>query len=217
MQRDEPEMGIWYPHFGLVAHPPAGPCWVGTLQPFRTRLQLFRVVVVYPPHVAEVPKIWCVSPEISQRTRPFHPHINVDGSLCTFFVPDGTYDPLAHDISRLVDLTADWLRRHVYYLEFGYWPGAEAPHAAAGVLAELAHHLAAVCVCGSGRLFRDCCRTAYQHAAKVETARRQHSAAESLAQRQTTASLHDLRSRMGVSGYNRMLPGLGPAPYLLAL
>src|SRR4051812_42685633 len=101
-QRDITPMAHWYPQFSLVAPLCENPFWHGVLRPFRTRLTTFRIALVYPQSERGVPKIWCLSPEVSKRTRWADPHINVDGSICTYFVPDLTYDPTKHDISRLV-------------------------------------------------------------------------------------------------------------------
>src|SRR5207245_3724644 len=73
-----------------------------------------------------------------------------------------TYDPRRHDVSRLLDLTGDWLRKHCHYEQFGWWPGPVAPHDPQAVLQELRGQGHKLCVCGSGKRFDLCCRFRYE-------------------------------------------------------
>ncbi len=160
-------MREWYPQFALITTDSRRPYWSGRLKPFRTRLTAFHVCIEYRERLVGVPQVWVVDPEISRRTHPFHPHLNTDGSLCSFFVPDLTYDQRCHDVSRLVDLTGDWLRKHCHYEEFGFWPGPIAPHDPASVLKELAGQGHRLCVCGSGKVFELCCKSRYEELDKA--------------------------------------------------
>jgi len=172
LERDVRAMEEWYPQFALILTKPGQLYWSGAIKPFRSRLDVFRLALVYRDHLAGVPQTWVVRPEVSKRTHPFHPHLNADGSVCAFFVPDLTYDPRQHDISVLVDLAGDWLRKHVFYGEFGWWPGPVAPHDPAGVLAELKRQPSRPCVFGSGIGFDRCCQRQYQHLAGLTAAGR---------------------------------------------
>jgi hypothetical protein len=210
-------MRLWYPQFHLVVPLEGRPYWTGTLKPYRTRRDTFRIVLVGSACSSGVPKVWCTRPEISKRTYPFHPHLNVDGSLCTFFVPDRTYDPLAHDISRLVDLVGDWLRRHIHLLEFGFWPGDEAPHEASGVLRELQGAPDAACICGSGQRFRLCCRGSYQSVANAVANGRASRLDENTRLRMPIVrALRDMYRRVGPVGLAELLPRIGPPAALLS-
>ena len=214
--RDVPEMTHWYPQFSLVVPLSGDPYWHGLLRPFDTRLATYRVALEYPHDAGDVPKIWCLSPEISKRTRFTDPHINIDGSLCTFFGPDRTYDPTAHDISRLVDLTVDWLRRYVFFQEYGYWPGKEAPHYAAEVIAELGRNVNANCVCGRAKPFRSCCRAAYIQAVEVEKRHAANAEDTFRTQRLTAAILAEMRARLGPAYFAQLTPRAGPPVDLIA-
>jgi hypothetical protein len=217
LARDIAGMEGFYPQFGLVI-PLHGPVhWRGTLRPYRTRLDTFEVVIAYGPVAGMIPQVWIVGPEISRRTHPFHPHLNRDGSACTFFVPDRTYDPERDDIGRLVDLVGDWLRRNVFFELAGWWPGAEAPHEAPDVLAELARHPDARCVCGNPRSFRLCCREGYRRAAGGARAgsHRPHPALVE-DRRRLGRVVREVRDTAGPLGFATIAPHLGPSVRLLA-
>jgi hypothetical protein len=211
LARDIAGMKDFYPQFRLVV-PLHGPVhWRGTLRPFRTRLDVYDVVVEYAPAAGSVPQVWIVGPEISQRTHRFHPHLNSDGSACTFFVPDRTYDPERDDVGRLVDLAGDWLRRHTFFELAGWWPGAEAPHDAADVLAELEDDPGARCVCGSPRPFRLCCRGDYRAAARAaRPALRLPRAELHAGHRRIRRIGRDARAALGAGTFAALTPLLGP-------
>ena len=217
INRDLPAMARWYPQFNLVVPLVGNPYWHGVVQPFRSCLVAFRIAFVYRQDDRGVPTIWCLSPEISKRTHWSEPHINANGTLCTYFVPDRTFDQEKHDISSLVDLTVDWTRRFIYFTEFGYWPGKEAPHSAIDVLAELDLNRRALCVCGNGRLFYSCCRPVYAAAAAIERAQIQKKVDDARLQRVTGATLCEIRRRLGPIGMACLTPGLGPPADLLEL
>jgi hypothetical protein len=202
-------MADWYPAFSLTRIPGRHAYWRGLLRPFRTRTELFEVVVQYGGRPHHVPVAWVVDPEVSRRTHPAHPHLNANGSLCPFFVPDETYDPRRDDISKLLDLVGDWLRKHIHLQVMGWWPGDEAPHSPSEVLRELETFDAPVCVCGSGRAFRVCCRFRYQEAARQEQARRARGDRQ-LDPNVLQIILDELRRQFGPQGVAAMLPHVGP-------
>lgn len=217
LARDIAGMEDFYPQFRLVV-PLIGPVhWRGTLRPYRTRLDTYEVVVEYGPVAGLVPRVWIVGPEISRRTHPFHPHLNSDGSACTFFVPDQTFDPDRDDVGRLVDLVGDWLRRNTFFELVGWWPGKEAPHNASDVLTELARTPDARCVCGMPRPFRLCCRARYQRAARAEgTVRRSSDPALVAEQRRVGAVVRAARAAVGPLIFAACAPHLGPPlPFLM--
>lgn len=216
LRRDIPAMMHWYPQFSLVVPVRGDPYWHGLLRPFHSRFETFHVALVYPPTDHDVPKIWALSPEISKRTRWTDPHINIDGSLCTFFAPDRTYEPATQDIGLLVDLTVDWTRRYIFFREVGYWPGKEAPHFASEVLAELDHNVNARCVCGSAKPFRFCCRRDYVKIVEVEKHRAAHADKMFRTERLTAATLAGMRARLGPTNFAQMTPTAGPPFGLLA-
>ena len=156
-------------------------------------------------------------PEISKRTHPFHPHINIDGSICTFFVPDRTWDPVRDDLSRLVNLAGDWLRRFTFYESARWWPGAEAPHEAADVLAEMKGRPNAPCVCGSGEPFGVCCLGLYRGIARMLSGPgvRARNGSSPLEQRAVQHDLRRLRHRVGARGLAGILPDRGPPAWTL--
>ncbi|HEY0151797.1 MAG TPA: hypothetical protein VGB92_07365 [Longimicrobium sp.] len=217
LARDIAGMEGFYPQFRLVIPLYGAVHWRGPLRPYRTRLDTFEVVVAYGPIAGTIPQVWIVGPEISQRTHPLHPHLNRDGSACTFFVPDRTYDPDRDDIGRLVDLAGDWLRRNLFFELAGWWPGAEAPHEAPDVLAELARRPDVRCVCGSLRPFRLCCRDGYRRAAGGTRpgSHRLHPAFVA-DRRRLRRVVRDVRGALGPLGFATVAPHLGPGARLLA-
>ena len=207
-------MENWYPQFALAGPPFT---WIGPLKPFRTRLRFFDLALEYRPLRRSVPKVWVLRPEISKRTHPYHPHLNSDGSVCAYFVPDASYDPAVHDISILVDIVGDWLRRHIFYEEFGWWPGPEAPHHARSVLQELRSRDGAPCICGSGRSFRLCCRRRYEHIDRALAAgeARPISPHQDLNPGVLEEILAGIRRAFGPVRTAELLPHLGPPARLL--
>ena len=168
LSQDRVGMSRQYPQFCFI-RPPHGPMrWDGCLKPFSTRLAVFRVSLEYRESFRGIPRVWIREPEICQTTHPRHPHLNGDGSACTFFVPDRTFDPCGDDLSYLTDLALDWLRRHVFFTERGWWPGPTAPHDPLGMLNELAGKIRPPCYCGSGKQLRDCHGSELRRAARLQ-------------------------------------------------
>jgi hypothetical protein len=216
LDRDIAAMAAWYPQFRLVIPFHGLVHWRGVLKPFQTRLNTFEVALTYGQTLQEVPKIWVLFPEISQRTHSGHLHLNTDGSLCTFFVPDQTYHPMCDDLSRLVDLTGDWLRRAMFYWENGWWPGLEAPHDPADVIRELQGKPGALCVCGGGRAFSLCCEPIYRKMATAIAAGRSSLRHETPSRRISIAkAMGTVRNELGPIAFAQLLPHLGPAACLL--
>jgi hypothetical protein len=216
LERDIRGMQDWYPQFRLVVPLQGLSHWRGTLQPFRTRLDRFEVALVYPPTPTYLPKAWVIGPELSRRTHPFHPHLHADGSACTFFAPDRTYDPDRDDISRLLDLTGDWLRRHLFLEAAGWWPGREAPHEAVDVLASLEHKPHARCVCGRKAPFRLCCKQRYTQIAATASAISAPTRGDWAQRRVVQEIFRASRTAVGFSSFARAMPRLGPPAWLLA-
>ena len=217
LERDTAGMQDWYPQFHVVVPLHGQSHWRGVLQPFRTRLDRFKVALVYPPVPIYLPKIWIIRPEISRRTHPFHPHLHADGSACTFFAPDRTYDPERDDISRLVDLAGDWLRRHLFFEAVGWWPGREAPHDAADVLRALEHKPDARCVCGKKLPFRLCCKQRYTQVASAASHISPQGSREQRAQQHIVQTiLRRSHAAADPSCFAKLTPELGPPGWLLA-
>lgn len=206
-------MSRWYPHFRLIRTPFLPPRWQGTLRPFRSRLNFFEVALAYRSGTTSIPLVWIVDPEVSRRTHPEHPHLNSDGSACTFFVPDRNYDPEIHPLSFLVDLTLDWLRRHLYWTERLVWPGPAAPHDPLAIVKELRSRPNAPCICGNGKPFRECHGGMY-HAAARRQARGQLHNARRVDPHRLKYLLESLRRDIGPARMAELLPHLGPPPYL---
>lgn len=211
---DSESMSRWYPRFWLV-RPMTGPArWEGFIKPFHTHLDTFKVVVEYRARPEGIPVVWIVDPEVSRRTHPDHPHLNSNGSACTFFVPDGDYRPLTDPIAILIDLVVDWLQRHVYWTDRGLWPGPQAPHDPEGVMGELQGRPSAPCVCGSGREFELCHGRVYRQGARRQREGLLHSVLQAHVGPIGT-SLGALRQRWGPIGLAKRLPHLGPRYQLL--
>lgn len=204
------------PEYGDTSRPPQRRFWRGWIQPFRSRVEVFELVLEYRATLEGVAKTWIVWPEVSRRTYFFHPHLHPDGSACTFFVSEGTYDPGRDPIHVLAHLASDWLRCHVYRQERGHWPGPEAPHDPVGVLEITSAK--APCVCGSGKRFHDCCWKDYSAAAKRQRAGQPWLPAQRLSPAERQALVEELsyrRSRMGPVALAELFPRLGPpATYL---
>lgn len=217
LAHDQAGMAEWYPQFRLIV-PPQGPIhWRGTLRPFRSVFRSFEVVVVYSPFY-EVPTAWVTNPEISKRTHPYHPHLNASGSVCSYFIPDETFRPDRDDLSRFLDLIGDWLRRHIFWESAGWWPGAEAPHAAEAVLQDLRYKPEAVCVCGAGRRFTTCCRPNYVHLARTDQGRSRAVTREGAGGRPLIERLFAVaRQTVGAKSHAELHPQLGAHPALLGL
>ena len=215
LSADVDGMSRHYPGFWLTRPVHGMPRWTGWLKPFRSRLATFRVVLTYRVNQQGVPTVWVVSPEVSKRTFPFHPHLNSDGSACTFFVPDRTYDPLVDDVSILVDLTLDWLRRHVFWDERGWWPGPEAPHDPVGMLQEV-RGTEARCVCGSGMSLRECHGLELTNLARAQRRGELTCPAPPRGMRGSITLLkQELRGTLGARQLAALLPHQGPPAGLL--
>ncbi len=133
--------------------------WEGVLQPVSSLEKRFKLQIYYDPinHKA-VPKVLVVEPEISHRTFPNHPHLYLDGSVCSFFPPDETWLADRDTVADLIDLTIIWLKSHIGWVENGFkkWPWEEAPHD----LSEVKYN--APCPCGSGIKFKKCHKNIYK-------------------------------------------------------
>lgn len=215
LARDQVAMEWWYPQFRLLI-PMLGPIhWRGRIRPFRTRVESYELVVIYRTPVHTIPQIWVVEPEISRRTHILHPHLHADGSICSFFPPDGTYSPQSDDISRLVDLASDWLRRHIYFEEYRRWPGPEAPHEPHDVLRALARRPDARCICGRKQPFRLCCKRRYELLAATSQTGKRLSAEESRERMWLEQLLRKVRQGVGAQTFASIRPELGPPIWLL--
>lgn len=215
LQRDQEAMNWWYPQFRLVI-PMIGPThWRGRIKPFRTRLATFEVVVVYRSPAHSIPQVWVVEPEISRRTHYFHPHLHAGGSICSFFPPDGTYTPEREDISRLVDLVSDWLRRHIYFEENGRWPGPEAPHNPHDVLSAMSRRPDARCICGRKLPFRLCCKRRYERLAVTTRTASRPPAKERSERLRLEQLMRMVRRNVGHLAFGAASPNLGPPTWLL--
>jgi hypothetical protein len=215
LQRDQEAMNWWYPQFRLLI-PMIGPThWRGRIKPFQTRLASFEVVVVYrfPGH--SIPQVWVIEPEISRRTHHFHPHLHANGSICSFFPPDRTYTPERDDISRLIDLVSDWLRRHIYLEENGRWPGPEAPHNPHDVLSAMSRRQDARCICGRKLPFRLCCKRRYERLAVTSPTGSQTSAKERAERLRLEQLMRMVRQNVGHLAFGAASPNLGPPTWLL--
>jgi hypothetical protein len=143
--------------------------------------------------------------------------LHADGSACTFFAPDRTYDPERDDISRLVDLAGDWLRRHLFFEAVGWWPGGEAPHDAADVLRALEHKPDARCVCGKKLPFRLCCKQRYTQIAAAASPISPQALRERRAQQQVIQTiLQRSNAAADPACFVKLPPELGPPGWLLA-
>jgi hypothetical protein len=215
LARDEEAMNWWYPQFRLLI-PMIGPVhWRGRIKPFRTRLESYEVVLVYRTPVHTIPQVWAVEPEISRRTHFFHPHLHADGSICNFFPPDSTYTPERDDISRLVDLASDWLRRHIYFEENRRWPGPEAPHEPHNVLRALSRRSDARCICGRKQPFRLCCKRRYKALAATSRAGNPLHTEQWAERLRFEQVLRRVRKNIGPLTFASVRPDLGPPSWLL--
>ena len=215
LQRDQEAMNWWYPQFRLLI-PMIGPThWRGRIKPFKTRLSNYEIVVVYRAHIHAMPQVWVVEPEISRRTHFFHPHLHAEGSICSFFPPDRTYTPERDDISLLIDLVSDWLRRHIYFEENGRWPGPEAPHHPGDVLRALSRKPDAPCICGRKIPFRLCCKRRYEILAKTAPGPSKPSAQELEERRRIQNALNIATRTVGSVAFAAIRPDLGPPAWML--
>jgi hypothetical protein len=208
-------MATWYPQFLLSNGITGAIRWRGRITPFRTSLLSFGVVVEYRLPQNAVPTVWVTDPEISRRTHFYHPHLHANGSVCSFFPPDRTYDPEHHDISTLIDLVADWLRRHLFWSRYGWWPGPEAPHSPAEVLGALRATPDARCICGSERPFTRCCKARYVEIAAQASPPVRMTACEARVRRTVEQILATTREAIGARDFAASLPGIGPPPSLI--
>lgn len=111
------------------------------------------------------PKVRVVSPEISLRTYPRHPHMNFDGTgdswACavsphdrTWSWTDGATWGYLAQVGLWIFKTEVWARTGGGVDDLGKWLGSATPHNPAHVLAAIP--LDGPCRCWTGRSYKDC-------------------------------------------------------------
>lgn len=147
--------------------PHSAPNYLDRLLHADTEFQL-RVTVFRPPRE---PRVFCFSPEVSKRTFPFHPHINSDGSCCSYFPSDRALPWSRHTLVALLNFTAIWLAKHIVWQDTGgdeeaIWLGDAAGHSVREVVRQVGRN--DPCPCGSGEKFKRCCLPKLEERQRLE-------------------------------------------------
>lgn len=121
---------------------------IGKLEP-----QAYAAVVELRPPPT-YPRAWVVSPDISRRTFPDHPHMYPDGAACPFYPPDRTWT-WANTPAQFLHQLAIWLLKTQVWIANGRWIGPDVGHRF-GERPPLRRD--DPCHCGSGKIYRHCHR-----------------------------------------------------------
>jgi len=100
-----------------------------------------------------LPRCYVLSPEIPPEKRK---HMWADGAVCAFLASDGTWDHRTSTVADFLPHVLVWLVKWLVFDSTQVWIGAQ--HFSSPL-----YHLAFVdrndpCWCGSGRIYRKCCR-----------------------------------------------------------
>lgn len=131
----------------------------------RLREEAFLVDLMYrePPGY---PAARCIDRPLSKITLPDHPHFYNEGIICPIFPPDGSWQWRKNTAADYLTFVSIWLFKTVVWMETkkeggaGIWMGSAAGHAIDDLLRIGPD---ADCPCGSGRKYRQCCRTKHVH------------------------------------------------------
>jgi len=128
-----------------------------------TKAEYTVLAVAYPPR--RHPRAFIKSPHISKLSFPSHPHINADGSACSYLPSQGTLPWNGQTMRALLDFTAIWLAKHLVWQDTGAklggrWIGPVAGHTIPELLATVPRN--AECPCGSGRKYKHCHRLEHE-------------------------------------------------------
>lgn len=137
---DKPGMAAYFPQF---RHWRVGEqfFWRGLLKPLLFAPEIYDLLAVYQSHADAPLQMRVLRPAL----HPAAPHRYVDGSLCTFYPPLGSWvrgrvdaDGDPDDLTALLRFTVTWLVRYKCWLEFGgWWPGIDVPHDPVWLVANL--------------------------------------------------------------------------------
>lgn len=121
------------------------------------------VAAAYPDR--RHPRAFIEAPHISRYNFPSHPHINGDGSACSYFPSAGLLPRNEHTIRLLLDFTSIWLAKHIVWVDTGaggrgIWIGPHVPHTIPELLSMVPK--GADCPCGSGKPYSGCCRPGHE-------------------------------------------------------
>lgn len=115
--------------------------------------------VAYPD--SRHPRAFVESPHISKLNFPSHPHLNGDGSACSYFPSAGLLPWDGHTLRVLLDFTAIWLAKHIIWVDTGAensgkWIGQHVGHSIPELLCTVPE--SRECPCGSGKPYGTCCQ-----------------------------------------------------------
>ncbi len=144
-------------HDRECGRPHEAPPYLARVKHTHARYRVLAVAYPAPKH----PRAFVESPHISQWNFPSHPHLNGDGSACSYFPSAGVLPRDGHTIRVLLDFTAIWLAKHVVWVDTGdgqggVWIGQHACHTIQELLKSVPKN--AECSCGSGKQYGNCCR-----------------------------------------------------------
>lgn len=101
------------------------PTWRGLLQPINnSTIYSIKIDYRFNNRLSKCPRVWVLDPQI----HPDAKHRFIDGSLCLYYPPEGSWTPYNYISRTIVPWTAMWLVFYEIWLDTDHWYGPEAPH-----------------------------------------------------------------------------------------
>jgi len=114
-------------------------------------------LLVFPPK--HHPKAFCLTPEITKRIFPLHPHLHADNAVCSYQPNDRVLPWDDTTVTVFLNYTSIWLAKHIVWQQTGanqnaIWIGPAAGHTIQEILRDVGRN--DPCPCGSGAKFKNC-------------------------------------------------------------
>lgn len=111
-------------------------------------------VIAYPHSEKMTPRSWAFWKlgGFPKTVGPRHTNFP-DASICAFGPDDGTWTRIDGPVA-LVDLYSTWALRHLYFAQFGKWPGQQ--HGLTALYRRTEFSASEWCGCGSGKRYDQC-------------------------------------------------------------
>jgi hypothetical protein len=137
------------------------PKFLDSIQSIDSSFQLN--LLAFPPK--HHPKAFCIAPEISKRSYPFHPHLHLDSSVCAYQPSDKVLPWDGRTMTAFLNYISIWSAKHIVWQQTGanqaaLWIGPAAGHMPHEILRDVGRN--DPCPCGSGLKFKRCHLGFYQ-------------------------------------------------------